>query len=60
VAISSTRQSNLIKLENVWKIYQMGDAQVPALKGIDLEVRKGEFLAIAGISGSGKTTMSLK
>jgi len=38
----------------------MGDAQVPALKGIDLEVRKGEFLAIAGISGSGKTTMSLK
>ena len=49
--------SNLIKLENVWKIYQMGDVQVPALKGIDLEVKKGAFLAIAGVSGSGKSTM---
>jgi len=49
--------SNLIKLENVWKIYQMGDVQVPALKGIELEVEKGEFLAIAGVSGSGKSTM---
>jgi putative ABC transport system ATP-binding protein len=50
-------ESNLIKLENVWKIYQMGDVQVPALKGIDLEVQKGEFLVIAGASGSGKSTM---
>jgi ABC-type lipoprotein export system ATPase subunit len=38
----------------------MGDAQVPALKGIDLEVHKGVFLAIAGVSGSDKSTMSLK
>lgn len=50
-------ESHLIKLENVWKIYQMGDVQVPALKGIDLEVQKGEFLVIAGASGSGKSTM---
>ncbi len=35
----------------------MGGVQVPALKGIDLEVRKGEFLAIAGASGSGKSTI---
>ena len=49
--------TKLIRLENVWKIYQMGDVQVPALKGIDLEVQKGEFLAIAGVSGSGKSTM---
>lgn len=47
----------IIQLENVSKIYQMGDVQVSALKGIDLEVRKGEFLAIAGASGSGKSTM---
>ncbi len=44
----------IIQLEKVSKIYQMGDVQVPALRGIDLEVRKGEFLAIAGASGSGK------
>ncbi|MBN2331143.1 MAG: ABC transporter ATP-binding protein [Candidatus Aenigmarchaeota archaeon] len=35
----------------------MGAVQVPALRGIDLDVRKGEFLAIAGASGSGKSTM---
>jgi putative ABC transport system ATP-binding protein len=47
----------IIRLENVSKIYQMGDVQVPALRGIDLEVKKGEFLAIAGTSGSGKSTI---
>lgn len=47
----------IIQLENVWKIYQMGDVQVPALRGIDLEVHKEEFLAIAGPSGSGKSTI---
>ena len=50
-------QNTVIRLENVWKIYQMGDVQVPALRGIDLEVEKGEFLTIAGASGSGKSTM---
>lgn len=50
-------QNAIIKLENVSKIYWMGDVQVSALKGIDLEIRKGEFLAIAGASGSGKSTM---
>jgi putative ABC transport system ATP-binding protein len=55
--MSPNGQNTVIRLENVWKIYQMGDVQVPALKGIDLEVEKGEFLAIAGVSGSGKSTM---
>lgn len=55
--MSSNGQNTVIRLEKVWKIYQMGDVQVPALKGIDLEVEKGEFLAIAGASGSGKSTM---
>ncbi len=50
-------QNTIIKLENVSKIYWMGDVQVTALRGIDLEIRKGEFLAIAGASGSGKSTM---
>ena len=38
-------------------IYQLGDLQVPALKCIDLEVQKGEFLTIACASVSGKSTM---
>lgn len=47
----------VIKLDNVWKIYQRGEVPVMALQGIDLEINKGEFLAITGPSGSGKSTM---
>lgn len=46
----------IIKLSNVWKIYKMGKVEVPALRGLNLEVRKGEFLSIMGPSGSGKST----
>lgn len=46
----------IIKLNNVWKIYEMGDVKVNALRGLDLEVKKGEFLSIMGPSGSGKST----
>ncbi len=46
----------IIKLENVWKIYKVGDIEVNALCGIDLEIGKEEFVAIQGPSGSGKST----
>lgn len=46
----------IIKLENVWKIYKMGKVEVPAVRGLNLEVKKGEFLAVMGPSGSGKST----
>ena len=46
----------IIKLQNVWKIYKMGNVEVPALRGLNLEVKEGEFLAVMGPSGSGKST----
>ena len=45
----------IIKLENVWKIYQMGEVEVPALRGITLDIKRGDFVAIVGASGSGKS-----
>jgi putative ABC transport system ATP-binding protein len=49
--------SELIRVENLEKIYQDNGVPVQALRGIDLIVNKGEFLVIAGPSGSGKTTL---
>jgi putative ABC transport system ATP-binding protein len=48
---------SLIKIEDVTKVYQMGDVQVHALCGVSLRVSTGEFAAIMGPSGSGKSTL---
>jgi len=47
----------VIRIENIHKIYQVGDQQVRALDGVDLSVRRHEYVAIMGPSGSGKSTM---
>src|SRR5947208_2078610 len=46
----------VIELENIHKTYRMGDVQVHALRGATLAIREGEFVAIMGASGSGKST----
>lgn len=48
---------NLIKLENVWKVFKLGNSELPILKGINLEINSGDFATIMGPSGSGKSTL---
>lgn len=55
--IEKTSNDILIKTTGITKVYRLGDIRVNALRGIDLEIKKGAFVAVMGPSGSGKSTL---
>ena len=56
IVVPQTTARPVIELDHIHKTYTMGDVEVHALRGISLTIREGEFVAIMGMSGSGKST----
>src|SRR3979490_934878 len=54
--VAATAASTVIRVEDVHKYYELGETRVHALRGVSVEIQRGEFLAIMGASGSGKST----
>lgn len=55
--VASKSAKSVLRLEDVWKIYTLGDTQVNAVQGINIDIKEGEFVSISGSSGSGKSTI---
>src|ERR1700684_223275 len=47
----------VLRTEDLWKTYEMGEEKLHALRGVSVEIRKSEYVAIMGPSGSGKSTL---
>src|SRR2546428_11624502 len=51
------RDGIVIRTYDIWKTYIMGDQEIHAVSGVDIEIKRGEYVAIMGPSGSGKSTL---
>lgn len=51
------REDGFVRLENVTKVYRMGEVEIRAVDGVDFSIQKGEFVIVVGPSGAGKTTV---
>src|SRR5436189_1665196 len=51
------REGIVIRTYDLWKTYVMGDQEIHAVSGVDIEIKRGEYVAIMGPSGSGKSTL---
>src|ERR1700692_3855715 len=51
------RDGIVIRTYDLWKTYVMGDQDINAVSGVDIEIKRGEYVAIMGPSGSGKSTL---
>jgi len=55
--VNLKREGIVIRTFDLWKTYVMGDQEIHAVSGVDIEIRRGEYVAIMGPSGSGKSTL---
>ena len=56
-ATDVSRDGIAIETEDLWRVYKVGQQEVPALRGVNLRIESGQFVAMKGRSGSGKTTL---
>ena len=57
IKTSSNGSNSIIRIEDLTKIYDLGEVKVPALAGVSIDIKEGSYVAIMGPSGSGKSTM---